>query len=62
MFGVFKSPGPVHKHMHFDLIKMHPKILFHKKNVDIYIFESIKCKMNENYPEILLNFGRLKCS
>ena len=56
-----KSPGPVHKHMHFDLIKMHPKIFFHK-NVDFYIFESQKYKRNENYPETLLNFGPLKCS
>ena len=24
MFGVFKSPGPVCKHLHFNLIKMHP--------------------------------------
>ena len=37
----FKSPGPVRKHMHFNLIKMHPKIFF-TKNVDFYIFESQK--------------------
>ena len=61
MFSVFfKSPGPFCKHMHFNLIKMRPKIFF-TKNVDFYIFESQKCKMNENYPETLLNFGPLKC-
>ena len=42
MFGVFKSPGPVRKHMPFDLIKMHPKIFFFSKNVDFYVFESQK--------------------
>ena len=70
MLGVFKSPGPVRKRMHFDLIKMHPKIFFHKnvdfyifhKNVDFYIFEPQKRKMNENYPETLLNFGPLRRS
>ena len=62
MFCVFKSPGPVCKHMHFDLIKMHPKLFFSQKNVDFYIFESQKCKMNENYPETLINFGPLNCS
>ena len=62
MFGVFKSPGPVSKHSHFDLIKMHPKIFFSQRNVDFYNFESEKCKMNEEYPETLLNFGPLKCS
>ena len=61
MFGVFKSPGPVRKHVHFDLIKNAPKNIF-LKNVDFYVFEPLECKMNENYPETLLNFGPLKCS
>ena len=39
-----------------------PKNIFLQKNVDFYIFESQKCKMNENYPATLLNFGPLKCS
>ena len=45
MFGAFKLPGPVHKHLHFNFIKTHQKLLF-TKNVDFYIFEPQKCKMN----------------
>ena len=60
MFGVFKSPGPVRKHMHFDLLKCTQKYFF-TKNVDFYIFEPQKCKIYENYPETLLIFGPLKC-
>ena len=29
----FQSPGLVHKHMQFDLIKMHPKIFFSQKTL-----------------------------
>ena len=46
MAGVFLS----HLDQFVNLIKMHGKIFF-TKNVDFYIFEPQKCKMNENYPE-----------
>ena len=49
MFGVFKSHGPVCKHLHLNLMKMHQ--FFFTKNIDFYIFEPQKCKMNENYPQ-----------
>ena len=61
MFGVFKLPGPVHKHLYFNMIKMHCKLFF-TGNVDFYIFEPQECKMNENYPKILINFAPLKNS
>ena len=55
----FKSSGPVCKHLHFNLIKMHPNF-FSTKNVDFYIFEPKKCKMNENYPETSLKWSIVK--
>ena len=59
---VFLShPGLARAHLHFNLIKIHQKIIF-TKNIDFYIFESQKCKMNENYPKTLINFAPLKCS
>ena len=39
IFDVLKSPGPVCKHMHFDLIKMHQKMIFTKKTL---IFKMMK--------------------
>ena len=61
MIGVFfKSPGPFRKTHALRFDKIPPKNIFSQKNVDFYIFESQNCKMNENYPETLLNFGPLK--
>ena len=62
MFGVFKSPGPLRKHMHFDLIKMHPKIIFSQKTLFFTILNPKNVKQMKNYPETLLNFCPLKCS
>ena len=56
MFGVFKYPGPVRKHLHFNLIRSTENYVS-TKNVDFYILEPQKCKMNENCPEILKNFA-----
>ena len=36
--------------------------MFFTRNVDFYIFEPHKCKMNENYSKTLLAYGPLKCS
>ena len=64
MFGVFKSSGPVCKHMPFKLIKKHLKIFFFTRNVNFYIFEPQKCSMNEkkNYLKKLISFASLKYS